>query len=99
MFEKLREAGFQVQFHSHAQGILEGDFSVAEAELEDVLVTATIPIEEIIAGGGGEAKGTQRLRRGLQAKGWATREFVIQRLINDVPREAVTHKMDHVKTF
>lgn len=99
MFEKLCDAGFQADFHSHAKAILKGDFPSVEQELEDVLLTATIPIEEIIAGGGGEAKGTQRLRRGLQAKGWATRDFVIERRINDVPREAITHKMDHVKTF
>ena len=99
MFEKLKQASFQVEFHSHAQAILVGDFPSVEAELEEVLLAATIPIEEIIAGGGGEAKGTQRLRRGLQAKEWATSEFVVEKRINGVPREAVTHKMDHVKTF
>ena len=99
MFDKLRDAGFQVEFHSHAKAILNGDFPQVEGELQDVLIKATIPIEEIIAGGGGEAKGTQRLRRGLQAQGWATRTFVVERRINDVRREAVTHKMDHVKSF
>lgn len=99
MFEKLIAAGFQVEFHSHAEAILAGDFSSAEQELEEVLLGATIPIEEIIAGGGGEAKGTQRLRRGLQAKDWNTVTFVVEKRINDVPREAVSHKMDHVKAF
>lgn len=99
MFEKLANAGFQVEFHSHAEAILSGDFPSVESELEDVLLSATIPIEEIIAGGGGEAKGTQRLRRGLQAKDWATVTFVVEKRINDVPREAVSHKMDHVKAF
>ena len=99
MFDALKDAGYQVDFHSHAQAILAGDFPTAAGELEEVLLHATIPIEEIIAGGGGESKGTQRLRRGLQAKGWKTREFVIERRINDVPREAITHKMDHVKEF
>lgn len=99
MFKKLLAAGFQVEFHSHAKSILQGDFPSVEAELEEVLLGATIPIEEIIAGGGGEAKGTQRLRRGLQARGWATKTFVVEKRINDVPREAVSHKMDHVKAF
>lgn len=99
MFQALVNAGFQVEFHSHAEAILRGDFPDVEAELQDVLLGATIPIEEIIAGGGGEAKGTQRLRRGLQAKNWQTVTFVVAKLINDVPREAVTHKMDHVKAF
>ena len=99
MFDALREAGFQVEFHSHAEAILRGDFPQVEPELEDVLINATIPIEEIIAGGGGEAKGTQRLRRGLQAKGWATVTFTVEKRINGVQREAVSHKMDHVRTL
>lgn len=99
MFDRLIDAGFQVEFHSHAQAILSGDFPAVETELESVLLNATIPIEEIIAGGGGEAKGTQRLRRGLQAQGWSTVTFVVEKVINGVSREAVSHKMDHVKEF
>jgi hypothetical protein len=99
MFAQLKKADFQVEFHSHAEAILAGDFPSAEKELEEVLLGATIPIEEIIAGGGGEAKGTQRLRRGLQAKHWNTVTFIVEKRINDVPREAVSHKMDHVKAF
>lgn len=99
MFENLVSAGFQVEFHSHAEAILAGDFPSVEGELEDILLNATIPVEEIIAGGGGEAKGTQRLRRGLQGKEWATMEFVVEKRINDVPREAISHKIDHVKSF
>ena len=99
MFERLKQSGFQVEFHSHAEAILAGDFPAAEREIEEVLLSATIPIEEIIAGGGGEAKGTQRLRRGLQARDWQTVTFVVEKRINDVPREAVSHKMDHVKSF
>ena len=99
MFEQLAKAGFQLEFHSHAAAILSGDFPSVEGELEDILVSATIPVEEIIASGGGEAKGTQRLRRGLHAKEWATTEFVVEKRINDVPREAISHKIDHVKSF
>lgn len=99
MFERLIAASFQVEFHSHAQAILAGDFPEVERELEEVLLKATIPIEEIIAGGGGEAKGTQRLRRGLQALGWNTETFTVEKLINGAPREAISHKMDHVKSY
>jgi len=99
MFKALSAAGFQVEFHSHAEAILKGDFPSVEAELEQVLLGATIPIEEIIAGGGGEAKGTQRLRRGLQGKEWRTVTFTVEKRINGMPREAVSHKMDHVKSF
>ena len=88
MFETLIAKGFQVEFHSHARAILNADFPKAAAELEYALAEATIPIEEIIAGGGGEAKGTQRLRRALAAKGWLKTTFVVEKRINNVPRES-----------
>jgi hypothetical protein len=56
---------FQVQFLSHANAILSVDFSDTLTELCSVLLDVTIPIEEIIAGGGGEVKGTQRFRKSL----------------------------------
>jgi len=97
LFDALTAKGFQVEFHSHAEAILAADFPAAVAELEQVLIAASIPIEEIIAGGGGETKNTQRLRRGLVAAGWQTTTFTIEKRINGVPREAISHKMDHVR--
>ncbi|MGD9914184.1 MAG: BglII/BstYI family type II restriction endonuclease, partial [Rhizobiaceae bacterium] len=97
LFDALISRGFQVEFHSHAEAILASDFPQTVAELEEVLLAASIPIEEIIAGGGGETKNTQRLRRGLVAVGWETTTFTIVKRINGVPREAISHKMDHVR--
>ncbi len=99
MMESLVSKGFQVEFHSHARAILGVDFPQAIAELENVLGTTTIPIEEIIAGGGGEAKGTQRLRRALAAMGWCKSTFVVEKTINGVRRESQSHEVDHVRTF
>jgi len=99
MFESLLNQGFQVQFCSHAQAILAGDFPTAVAELESALSTASIPIEEIIAGGGGEAKGTQRLRRALTKKNWVKMIFTIEKRINDKPKESQSHQVDHVRVF
>lgn len=73
MFDSLKARGFQVVSTSHAQAILSVDFPGAADELERALLDTTIPIEEIIASGGGEAKGTQRLRRALAALGWRKR--------------------------
>ncbi len=99
MFEALLAKGFQVSFLSHARAILDADFPEAVRELEDVLSAATIPIEEIIAGGGGEAKGTQRLRRSLTARGWGKTVFRIEKRINDIPRESQSHEIDHVRAL
>ncbi len=99
MFEELRARGFQVEFQSHAQAILSVDFPEAVRELEAALLSATIPIEEIIAGGGGEAKGTQRLRRALSELGWPKTNFVVEKRINGIPRESQSHEVDHVREF
>ncbi len=97
MFEALQEKGFQVEFHSHARAILEADFPGAAEELEKALLDTTIPIEEIIAGGGGEAKGTQRLRNALTALKWPKTEFVVERIVNGARRESQSHIVDHVR--
>jgi hypothetical protein len=99
MFDSLIDRGFQVEFLSHAKAILGADFPTAVTELENAIAETTIPIEEIIAGGGGEAKGTQRLRRALTAKRWVKTTFVIEKRINGIPRESQSHEVDHVREF
>lgn len=99
MFDELQKRGFQVEFQSHAKAILSVDFPNAVTELEASLLATTIPIEEIIAGGGGEAKGTQRLRRALTDLNWLKTTFVVEKRINGEPRESQSHEVDHVRQF
>src|SRR6266851_6581628 len=99
MFDTLRAKGYQIEFVSHAEAILQVDFPDAAAELEEVILNQSIPIEEIVGSGGGETKGTQRLRNGLTAKGWIKETFTIKKTINDEPRESISHKVDHVRIF
>jgi hypothetical protein len=99
MFERLKEKGFEIEFCSHARAILSLDFPEVAERLEDVLLSSTIPIEEIIGSGGGETKGTQRLRNALASHGWLKHNFKVQRIIDGVEREAQSHEIDHVKTF
>jgi hypothetical protein len=95
----LETKGFQIEFLAHAKAILSSDFPDALTALGEVLLDVTVPIEEIIAGGGGEAKGTQRLRKALRARGWPKTIFTVQRIINGKQREAVSHEIDHVREF
>lgn len=99
MFQKLLDSGFQVETHSHAEAILSVDFPDAVEELQAVVGELSIPIEEIIGSGGGESLGTQRLRNGLAAVGWKKLNFVVEKRINGVAREAISHEIDHVKEF
>lgn len=97
MFETLRARGFMVQTVSHAEAILGGDFPKVADELETILLQSEIPIEEIVGSGGGEAKGTQRLRRALEEESWNKHTFTVQRVIDGQVLESQTHEIDHVK--
>lgn len=99
LLSKLERKGFQVEFHSHAKAILQVDFPAALQELQRALLDLAIPIEEIIGSGGGEAKGTQRLRRSLSELGWTKVSFEIKKIINGVTRESVSHEVDHVRSI
>jgi hypothetical protein len=91
--------GFQVEFVSHAEAILTVDFPSALTELEAVLNVLTIPIEQLVRGGGGETETTQGLRRALTVHGWVKHNFEIKKLIDNVPRESISHEVDHVRTL
>lgn len=97
MFERLRAQQYEIRFLSHAEAILNGDFPEIEEELEGSLVDFRIPITEIIGSGGGEALGTQRLRRSLAARHWVKTNFELQKQINGVVRESISHEVDHVR--
>jgi len=99
LLQPLHDRGFDIQFESHAAAILERDFPVALDDLERVLVAVEVPITEIVGSGGGETKGTQRMRRALAELGWKKRRFEIKKTINGVERQSISHEIDHVKEF
>jgi len=99
MFEALQARGFQIEFHNHAAAILSVDFPDALAELEQALDHVSIPIEEIVGSGGGETKNTQRLRRALAELKWRKGAFTIEKRINGVERESISHEIDHIREF
>ena len=99
MLEKLIQSGFEICFESHAAAILEKDFPVALEEIQHAFADFQVPISEIIGSGGGEGKGTQRMRGTLNALGWKKVNFEIKKSINGVERESVSHEVDHVRAF
>ncbi len=99
MFEKIKRKGFEVQTLYHAEAILTHDLGSAVKELQTALATIEIPVEELIRGGGGEGKATQRLRKVLSEQGWNKHKFEIQRIVDGTPRESISHEIDHVKLF
>ena len=99
LLDQLAQRGFEIRFLSHAAAILEKDFPTVLGELEQSLVNFEIPITEIIGSGGGETKGTQRLRRRLAEFGWVKTNFEIRKVINGFVRESISHEVDHVRTL
>lgn len=98
-FPKLQAAGFDLACTYHADAILAVHFTDAAAELDDVISSAEIPITEIIAGGGGEGKMTQRMRHSLSDRGWTKRNFEVEKRIDSKLSFATSHEVDHVKEF
>ena len=97
--ERLKEKGFQVEFHSHAKAILNIDYPDVLEEIEQVLLELEIPILSLIKGGGGEHETTQGLRRTLAELGWRKHNFQIRKFIDNVERESISHEVDHVRSF
>ncbi len=98
-FSALREKGFDVEFLSHAAGIVAQDFPAAISELEHALANLELPITEIIGSGGGETKFTQRLRKALAAMNWPKHIFEITKTVDGIPKESTSHEVDHVRRF
>jgi Restriction endonuclease BglII len=99
LLDSLKAKGFNIQFVSHAAGILAQDFPEAVAELEAALSHLELPITEIIGSGGGETKFTQRLRKSLAAMKWPKHVFQITKTVDGVPKESTSHEVDHVRRF
>jgi len=97
MLERLSERGFEICFQSHAAAILEKDFPNAVEQLEAILLAVRVPILEIIGSGGGETKGTQRMRHAFSDSGWRKGRFEIRKTINGVESESTSHEVDHVQ--
>lgn len=100
MFDKLRKKNFQVLMLHHAEAILSHDMPDAVTEIEQVLDSLTIPVDELVRGGGGEGFMTQRMRRALNDNcGWKKHNFTVTKFVDGVERESISHEIDHVKTF
>ncbi len=99
MLNRLNDRGYEIQYESHAAAVLAQDFPQALSDIEQVLEQFSVPIGEIIGSGGGESKGTQRLRHALADLGWPFKTYVISKRINEVPRQSISHEVDHVKSF
>lgn len=98
-FTELDRMGFNIATRSFGEALINYAFPEAARELADILEGFRIPTSELIAGGGGEATLTQRLRRALSEKNWRKHEFYVSKTVDGVETVSQTHEVDHVKRF
>ncbi len=82
MFTRIKRCGFQVVMLHHAEAILKHDMSRAVVELEQILLAVSLPVEELVRGGGGEADMTQRTRHSRHDAGWIKHRFEINKTVD-----------------
>jgi len=99
IFPRIYSKGFDLAFSYHADAILSQHFERAIDELDGILGNISIPIVELVRGGGGEALMTQRLRKALNGLGWTKQVFKVEKKINDKTTFSQSHEVDHVKDF
>jgi hypothetical protein len=100
MLEKAQRKGFQILTMHHAEAILKHDMPDALLDIEHLLLGISIPVEELVRGGGGEGELTQRLRKTLAEDfDWKKHVFEIKKTIDGEERESISHEVDHVKRF
>lgn len=97
MLERLLDAGFDVAIRNHAGAILSVDFQEQVGELEDSLLDFSIPVEELVGSGGGEAKSTQRLRNRLYKEKWKKHTFDFKLIVDGRETVSTSHEIDHVR--
>ena len=99
MFDVLKSSGFDVLALHHAEAVLRHDMPEAIEDIQTVLADLEIPIAEIVGGGGGEAKSTQRMRKHFATLEWKKRTIEIKKIVDGRERASLTHEIDHVKEF
>jgi hypothetical protein len=99
MFDDLQARGYDVRALQHARAILESEFAGAVQELQEVIVPISIPIEELVFGGGGKTKVVKRMEDRFNKRGWSKHNFDLKKLVDGVATQAMSHEIDHVKRF
>lgn len=97
MFDALTDHGFDLAIRNHAGAILSVDFPQIADELVTALLDLSIPAEELIGSGGGEAPSTQRLRRRLYEAGWPKHNFEFKLVVDGRETVSHSHEIDHVR--
>ena len=98
-FETIQGIGFDFADNGHAKAIFDGAFPRLADEIESILGEFKIRTSELVAGGGGEAPMTQRLRRAFTEKEWVKHEFIVEKIIDGQSAISQSHEVDHIRRY
>ena len=93
---KLR-AKFSFQERLHACSILKTDFRSEWQDILDCLDAFVLKRSEIVVGGGNKTQISIGIDTFLNARGWTERSFDTAVVVDGVPKETPTHKIDNFK--
>ncbi|MFY9232833.1 MAG: BglII/BstYI family type II restriction endonuclease [Fimbriimonadaceae bacterium] len=88
---------YEVHEWKHAAAILNQDFPDQLKDIIDILTTFRVHHGDIIVGGGGGSKVTQKLNHAFFNEGWTKERWHTAIQLNDEVRESPTHEVDCVK--
>ncbi len=97
MLNQLSNLGYDIQVTNHALAVLSADFPQPMQELQAALTDFVIPVEDLIASGGGEAVSTQRLRNRLNDLAWPKHNFEFRTIVDGTELQSISHEIDHVR--
>lgn len=99
MFTSLIKKGFDLLTLQHAEAIFKNEFPSALKELELVISSIEIPIEELVFGGGGKTEVVKRMEENFFSLDWNKHNFDLKKLVDGETTQAMSHEIDHVKRF
>lgn len=90
-------ARFQFEERVHACAVLKTDFPSEWKDILDCLDGLCLRRSEIVAKGGNKSKIAIGIDRFLNARGWDEKHFDTRIVVDGVPKDAPTHKIDNFK--
>ncbi len=93
---KLRRK-FQIEERVHACAVLKTDFPGEFKDLLDCLDAFWLKRSEVVAAGGNKTEIAKGIDSFLNARGWTEKHFDTRVVVDEVSKEAPTHKIDNFR--
>ena len=97
VFTDYIDNGYEIIDYNHAIAILKYDFQEQFQDITEVLDSFILKRTDIVQPGGRKSPIAHSLDSHFERLGWAEKQFQTQMLIDGVPHDTPTHKIDCVK--